>query len=149
MNSRIEARRINEYTVNMIVHDQDPLIAAGIANAAAQYIIQQRITDFRDRQNLLIASYEKLIALDQVNFDKQLEALSAALSKVKGLRSEVELTDLEIQLTGIMNRVGSANAELIAALRLHEISRTLKDNEITPGIRQVRKAIPDITTKPT
>ena len=148
MNARIQARRINEFTVNIIVHDPDPLVASEIANAAAEYLIQRRLTNFRDRQKLLIASYEKLIALDQVNFDTQLEALSAVLSKAKGLRSEVELNDLEIQLTGIMNRVESANAELIGALKLQEISKTLKDNEIAPGIRQVRTAIPDITTKP-
>ena len=96
----------------------------------------------------MIRSYEKLIAQDQANFDTQLSVLSATLDKAQSLRSDGELTDLEIKLTGIMNRVESANAELIGALKLQEIAKTLKDQELAPGIHLVRKAMPDISTEP-
>jgi len=148
MNARIRARHINDYTVNIVVDDQDPMLAAEIANAAADYLIQRRLSDFRARQDILITSYRKLISQDQANFDAQLEVLSSTLDKAKSMRSEGNLTDLELKLTGIMNRLESANAELIGALKLQELAKTLKDQEIAPGIRLVRQAVPDITTKP-
>ena len=73
-----------------------------------------------------------------------LDRSSAASDVYK--RQDGELTDLEIKLTGIMNRVESANAELIGALKLQEIAKTLKDQELAPGIHLVRKAMPDIST---
>jgi len=148
MNARIRAKQIDKFTVNIVVQDQDPLFAAEIANGAAQYLFQRCLADFRGRQEILIRSYEKLIAQDQANFDTQLSVLSATLDKAQSLRSDGELTDLEIKLTGIMNRVESANAELIGALKLQEIAKTLKDQELAPGIHLVRKAMPDISTEP-
>src|SRR5436190_5976919 len=150
----ITVRHPDDNSMMISVEDEDPVLAADMANA-----IFAKLKEINERQ--VMADLERKIALYQQVIDHterrskeqaaQLMDLGAELERLIGKGRSLDpgnnqLAPLNFQLAQLVAQLSVANEDLSNARKTYEISAALMKEQDLPDVYLVRGAVQDLTT---